>query len=140
MDIIRRNTDYALRAMVHLAHHYGEGAISAKQIATDQDFSYALACKLLQRLQKAGFVESVMGAKGGFRLAREPLEICLKDIIETIQGPISLSQCLLGVQTCCKYGTCPIRQKFGALQQEISDYLAGTTLGELVDVRPKKCG
>jgi Rrf2 family protein len=135
MDVIRRNTDYALRAMVHLARHYGGDAISAKQIATDQDFSYALACKLLQRLQKAGLVVSVMGAKGGFCLSRGPDEISLSEVIETIQGPISLSQCLLGVKTCCKYGICPIRKKFSLLQREISDTLGGTTLGELVNVR-----
>jgi len=135
MDVIRRNTDYALRAMVHLGRHYGQETLSARQIAKDQDFSYTLASKLMQRLQKAGLVESVMGAKGGFRLSRDPREINLQEVIETIQGPISLSTCLLGVKTCCKYGTCPIRKKLGGLQQEISDYLEGTTLSELLTVR-----
>lgn len=135
MDVIRRNTDYALRAMVHLGRHYGQDTLSARQIAEDQDFSYALASKLMQRLQKAGLVESVMGAKGGFRLSRDPSQINLQEVIETIQGPISLSTCLLGVKTCCKYGTCPIRKKLGGLQQEISDYLEGTTLSELLSVR-----
>ncbi len=136
MDILRRNTDYALRAMVHLGRHYGQATLSARQIAQDQEFSHALACKLLQRLQKAGLVESVMGAKGGFRLSRAPGRISLQEVIESIQGPISLSTCLLGAQTCCKYGMCPIRRKLGGLQREISNYLGGTTLGELLTVRP----
>jgi Rrf2 family protein len=135
MDILRRNTDYALRAMVHLGRHYGQDTLSARQIATDQDFSYALAAKLLQRLQKAGLVESVMGAKGGFRLSRDPADISLQEVIETIQGPISLSTCLLGVKECCKYDTCPIRRKLGGLQQEISSYLGQTMLGDLLTLR-----
>jgi Rrf2 family protein len=137
MDVIRRNTDYALRAMVHLGRHYGQDALSARQIAEDQNFSYTLASKLMQRLQKAGLVESIMGAKGGFRLSRDPSQINLQEVIETIQGPIRLSTCLLGVKTCCKYGTCPIRKKLGGLQQEISDFLTGTTLGELLKMRPE---
>ena len=135
MDIIRRNTDYALRAMVHLADHYGEDAVSTKTIALEQDFSYALASKLMQRLQKAGLIESTMGVRGGFQLARDPARISLLDVIEAIQGPISLNQCLLGVKVCKKHGICPIRKKLGLLQTDMTAYLQDTTLGELVALR-----
>lgn len=121
--------------MLHLAHHYDKEMVSARQIAAAQEFSYALACKLLQRLQKAGLVKSTMGARGGFRLSRDPAQISLQTIIESIQGPIRLSQCLLGVETCCKFGTCPIRRKLGKLQTEISAYLGDTSLDELVTAR-----
>ncbi|MFC1764338.1 RrF2 family transcriptional regulator [Planctomycetota bacterium] len=135
MDVIRRNTDYALRAMVHLAQNGQQGAISAKQIAAEQGFSPALASKLMQRLQKAGLVISVMGVRGGFQLGRAPKDISLQEIIETIQGPISLSRCVLGVETCCKHASCPIRKKLGRLQTDIVSYLGDTTLDELVSVK-----
>ena len=135
MDIIRRNTDYALRAMVYLARHYGNGPVSTKIIAEDQAFSYQLACKLMQKLSKAGLVKSCMGINGGYTLTRTPAHIDLSEVIETIQGPLSLSKCLLGVDTCCNSTNCQIRDKLGELQDQIGDFLGGTTLADLVKAK-----
>ena len=135
MDIIRRNTDYAIRALVHLARHHGGEPVSATVISEQQFFSYQLACKLMQRLTKAGLVTSAMGARGGYALTRPPAEIDLKEIIEVIQGPLSLSKCLLGRDACCKGATCPIRVKLSELQTHMADFLTGTTLADLVEAK-----
>ncbi len=135
MDIIRRNTDYAIRALVHLAQDHGDGPVSVTVIAEKQCFSYQLACKLMQRLTKAGLVESAMGAKGGYRLTRRPADIGLQEVIEVIQGPLSLSKCLLGADSCCKSGECSIRNKLGELQVQIAQFLDGTTLADLVQAK-----
>jgi len=132
MDIIRRNTDYAIRALVHLAQSHGDGPVSATVIAEQQSFSYQLACKLLQKLAKAGLVESAMGARGGYVLTKQPSEIGLQEVIEVIQGPLSLSKCLLGRDSCCKGKTCSIRNKLGELQVKMAEFLNGTTLADLV--------
>ena len=132
MDIIRRNTDYALRAMVNLAGHYGEGPVSTREIAQSEDISYQLACKLMQKLNNAGLVKSIMGPSGGFFLSRTPQKISLAEIIEVIQGPLSLSRCLLGKNVCTKQSRCPISGKLTKLQKNISDYLQGVTLDELL--------
>ena len=79
MDILRRNTDYALRAMVHLATHWKDGASSARDLASTENISYTLVRKLMQQLIKTELVESSIGSKGGFSLNKRPLRsICSK--------------------------------------------------------------
>lgn len=138
MDILRRNTDYALRLAVNLAHHYGDGAVSTRVLSDEEGVSYQLACKLMQKLHGAGLVESDMGPKGGFRLGRSPEEVAILEVIEAIQGPLRLNRCLLGEGACDRQKTCPIRVKIGTLQEQMDRYLGAVTLGELAQTRGSK--
>ncbi|MCK4753462.1 MAG: Rrf2 family transcriptional regulator [Planctomycetes bacterium] len=135
MDILRRNTDYSLQAMVHLTQCYGVKMVSAKDIAIEQDISYQLTCKLLQKLHKAKLVESVMGPKGGFKLSKKPGQISLLDIIEVIQGPVRLNRCLLGANMCPKQVNCVISSKLTVLQEHIVSYLSDIALNDLLPSR-----
>lgn len=132
MDIVRRNTDYAVRLMVHLARRYGNGPVSTRIAASEEHVSYQLACKLMQSLQKAGLLNSSMGPKGGFRLARAPSEVSLLEVIEAIQGPISVNRCVLIPKICSQYRHCSVRGKLADLQKSINDSLAQITLDELI--------
>lgn len=131
MDIIRRNTDYALRAMVHLAAHYGDEPVSTRAIARREDVPYQLACKLMQKLHDSKLVESSMGPKGGFRLRQQPTKINVLDVIEAIQGPLRLNRCLLHADVCPRQDGCEIREKLAELQQSINTHLGRITLDEL---------
>ncbi len=135
MDILRRNTDYALRLAVNLAGRYGDGSVSTRALSDEEDVSYQLACKLMQRLHKEGLVESDMGPKGGFRLARPPQEVPILAVIEAIQGPLRLNRCLLGDGACQRQDGCPIRARIGRLQEQMDQYLGAVTLGELAQSR-----
>lgn len=135
MDILRRNTDYALRLAVNLAKHYGEESLSTRVLAEDEDVSYQLACKLMQKLHAAGLVESDMGPKGGFRLRRVPEEVSIQEVIEAIQGPLRLNRCLLNDGFCARQDTCPVHEKLSHLQEQMNSYLKGVTLGELAKNR-----
>jgi Rrf2 family iron-sulfur cluster assembly transcriptional regulator len=129
MDILRRNTDYALRLMVGLARHQNHnGSVSTRLLAEEQDVSYQLACKLMQQLHEGKLVESCMGPKGGFRLGRRPAEISLLEIIEVVQGPLSINRCLLKAKACPLSKVCPMRGKIGELQGRMGEYLGGVTL------------
>ncbi len=138
MDVLRRYTDYALRAMVNLAGHYGNEPVSARTISDKEDISYQLACKLMQKLHNAKYVESCMGPKGGFQLSKEPAKINLLEIIEVIQGPLSLNRCLLDIDACSRQKNCPISKKLAELQKYIGNYLSDITLDELLKSRGAK--
>jgi len=137
MDVIRRNTDYAVRLVVHLAKHYGNEPISTRSAAAEEYVPYQLACKLMQKLNNAKLVKSCMGPKGGFVLAAEPAKISLLDVVEVIQGPINMNRCLLREDTCPKRTTCAVKGKLAILQKNINSGLAGIMLDELVPKGPK---
>jgi Rrf2 family protein len=138
MDIVRRNTDYALRAMVNLARNHENGPVSSKTISEKEDVPYQLLCKLMQKLNNAGLVTSFMGPKGGFGLGREPSKINILEVIETIQKPISVNRCLLSGDICPRQNHCPVRPKLLDLQEYIGKYLSKITLAELASSNPKK--
>ncbi len=132
MDVLRKNTDYGLRAMVSLSGCYDERLVSARELSDQGNFSYQLGRKILQRLHKAGLVESVMGPKGGFRLSRKPTEITLYDVINALQGGIRMNKCLMGGEGCEFSLDCGVNVKLSGLQIYIEDYLGGITMQELV--------
>jgi Rrf2 family protein len=105
--------------------------LSARTLSRQNSVPYPLACKLLQRYQQAGIIKSTMGPKGGFSLARQPLEITLLELIELIQGPIRTNRCLLGTFACPMKERCPLHPKLTDLQEEIERRLRNTTLAEM---------
>ena len=131
MDVVRRNTDYAVRLMVHLAGEYGEGAVSTRVAAKEEGVSYPLACKLMQKLHGSKLIDSCMGPKGGFSLGRAPANITLLEVVEAIQGPISLNRCLLSSDACGRQTGCAVRAKLVGVQESIQSSLAGITFADL---------
>ncbi|MGA2071222.1 MAG: Rrf2 family transcriptional regulator [Sedimentisphaerales bacterium] len=129
MDIIRRNTDYALRAAVELAGRFDGEPVSTKEIASRRQIPYQLACKLMQRLHKAGIVKSEMGPSGGFVLCKKPSKITVRSLVETIQGPVRLNNCKLCRLSRC----CNINPELTRLQGKIDEFLDGLTLKQLAD-------
>lgn len=138
MDIIRRNTDYALRAMVHLARKYGGEAVSSRVLAESEDISYQLTCKLMQKLAKANLVESLMGPKGGFNLKRAPGEITLGEVVVAIQGLVSVNKCLVEGGICDRQDICPLSGKLAGLQDTLEEYLEGVTLADFLVTNDKE--
>jgi Rrf2 family iron-sulfur cluster assembly transcriptional regulator len=131
MDIVRRNSDYAVRLMVHLAKHYENGPISTRTAAADENVPYQLACKLMQRLNNTKLVSSCMGPKGGFVLGDEPSRINLLQILEAIQGPISMNRCVLSEEACKRKKFCKVREKLAEIQDNMTQGLAAITLEQL---------
>jgi Rrf2 family iron-sulfur cluster assembly transcriptional regulator len=131
MDVLRRNTDYALRLMINLARKTQDDSVSARTLSNEEQVSYQLACKLMQRLHRAYLVGSSMGPNGGFRLSRALSEITLLEIIEAIQGPISLNRCVAKEKACPRSQHCSVRDGLHHLQGRIDEYLGSVTLADL---------
>lgn len=131
MDVIRRNTDYAMRLVVGLVKNYEKDPISARQLAKNYDVSYDLACKLLQKLSSAKLVKSSMGANGGFELANAPEKISLYQVIKAVQGNICLNRCVPDGKSCPNKPACRISKSLVDLQGYIEEYLKNIMLSEL---------
>ena len=139
MEVLRRNTDYALRMMVALAKQFeNEKLSSARQLTSDCHFSYELGRKLLQKLHNAGLVNSVRGLKGGFALSKKPSEITLLAIINVLQKGVCLNKCLSDDHECEFELECEINKKLAYLQLQMEKYLEGITLEEILRNQNKK--
>jgi len=133
MEVIRRNTDYAMRLVAILARHTPQDRmLSSRVLSRKASVSYTLTCKLLQKLQKEGLVRSVMGPRGGFALARPPEEITFLEVIEAIQGPIRMNRCLLGEQACPLKERCPLHGQLAGIQSDIYEHLRSATFGDAI--------
>lgn len=132
MDVIRRNTDYAIRAMIIVGQAGGGEPVSTRIIAERGEISYQLACKIMQRLHSAGLVGSRMGPAGGFTLKKKSSAISLLDIMEAVQPPLTLSRCLSVDGFCGLKKKCPVTGRIKKLQKHMMDYLSDITLEDLI--------
>lgn len=138
MDIIRQNSDYALRMMGHLASSYAGGTVSVRVLAEHEGVSYQFACKILQQLHRAGLVRSSRGPAGGYQLGREPARITMLEVIEAMQGALTVNRCTAGGAGCPRQGSCRVAGKLAQLHDVASGFLAEVTLNSLVDERAEK--
>jgi Rrf2 family protein len=123
---------HAVRALVALARLpddvYAGAAKVAQEIGAPQNY----LGKLLKTLADAGLVESQKGLGGGFRLARDPRDISLLDVVEPIEHVSRWSGCILGRPECSEVDPCAIHNRWKAVRQAYLQMLERTTIAELV--------
>jgi len=127
---------YSVTALYELALRYGEGVVSLKSIAKSQGLSENYLEQLMVPLRKAGIVQSMRGAQGGYLLGKDPSDITIGEIITTVEGPITLVDCLLETpesekQPCHKAGKCVTRGVWGKVADSINEVLNSITLYDL---------
>ena len=123
---------YGARAMLELAFHYGEGPIELREIAGKQDISIKYLEQVIIPLRTAGLVKSVRGSKGGYSLAKHPSEICLNDVVETLEGPINLVDCVGDPKVCKRSSSCVTRDIWAEVSEALHRVLDSITLEEMV--------
>lgn len=128
---ISRAGDYALRAVIYLSRQDSGRLATIGEIAHAQQIPQAFLPKLMSMLIKAKVVQSVQGPKGGYRLARPSAEINFLDVIQAIDGPISLVMCQDG-ETCCEIEEfCTMNEVFALAQKQLTDFFRDFTFADL---------
>jgi Rrf2 family protein len=131
---------YGTRAMLELASHYGEGPIELKEIAKKENISLKYLEQVIIPLRSAGLVKSVRGSKGGYSLAKSPSEIFLNDLVEVLEGPVNLTECLRDPKVCQKSASCVTRDIWKEVSEAIYRIFHSITLEEMVNRRKEKEG
>jgi Rrf2 family protein len=83
-------------------------------------------------------VKAIRGAKGGYSLAKPPSEICLHDVIETLEGPLNLLECLSDPKACQKVSSCVTREIWKEVSDAISKIFYSVTLEDMVNRKREK--
>ena len=125
---------YALRMMVDLAEHEGEGFVALKEIALRQNISKKYLEQIIPILNHAGLLQTVRGHQGGYRLAKSPSAYTVGEILRATEGSTAPVACLEGeVNACPRKGFCKTLPIWQGLQNVIDNYLDGITLAEFAD-------
>lgn len=123
---------YGVKAMVDLAVNYGDEPISIKSISDRQGISEYYLEQLFGPLRKAGIIKSIRGAQGGYILSRSPEDITVAEIIQVLEGPIEISECIDGV-SCSNEDYCATRLLWEKIKKSIDSVLETTTLNDIVE-------
>lgn len=129
---------YGVRMMTDLADHNGSNPVFLKDIAKREDISEKYLSLIVIPLRGAGLIQSIRGARGGYRLTRKPAEITMLDVLSALEGEICLVDCVKDTKRCLRISTCPTRDIWGILGQKISEILRSVTLADLVQTRRQK--
>ena len=134
---LSKKADYALIAMKHLALN-GDGSSSAREIASLYDIPIELLAKILQRLVRHSLLVSQQGTRGGYQLAREPLLISVADVIQAIDGPVTVTACSSEEGSNCEqFAKCNVRDPLWRVRERIVNALGECTIAELAADQPQ---
>ena len=129
---------YGSRAILVLALHYGEGPIELKEIAKEENISLKYLEQVINPLRTGGLVKSIRGSKGGYSLAKPPSEINLYDVVEVLEGPVHLIECLRDSKACQKVSSCVTREIWKEVSEAISKIFYSVTLEDMVNRKREK--
>ena len=130
---------YGLRAIVDIARAYGKNPAKRKDIAKKQEISSSYLENILLILRNYKIVETTRGVNGGYVLSRAPSNITVYEIINALEGPLSLTDCVDEPASCNRTSSCATRFVWCELAGAMRSVLSKITLQELLD-REKKSG
>jgi Rrf2 family protein len=135
---LSKKADYALMAMKHLAVKTASepSSTSAREIAEQYDIPIELMAKVLQRLARSGLLTSHQGTRGGYTLSKPMASISVADIIQAIDGPLTVTACSTEDEQCEQFTKCNIRDPLWRIKDRILDALSTCSLAEISSAEP----
>jgi Rrf2 family protein len=124
---------YGLRILIDLAMHDPGKPRLIRDIATSQQISEKYISRLVIALRRAKLIRSVRGVNGGFHLAKLPEKITLLEILETMEGPISVVGCVHSPEKCKRQALCPARDVWTELNEGIRELTGKITLDDILN-------
>lgn len=132
---------YGVRAMFELAKHYEHGPLTIKEIAKRQDVSVAYLEQLLNKLRRSKLITSRKGPGGGYAINKKPEEISVGMILNSLEGPVAIAQCLdPSTKGCKRVEGCVTRLLWKSLGEKIEDFLDTIHLDDLLKEEMKLMG
>lgn len=131
---------YGTRLMLNLASHYngGKGAVNLKSISDDEEISIRYLEQIIIPLRIKRLVKSIRGAGGGYILARSPSKIHVYEIIESLEGPITLVNCVDDREYCGRISLCATYEIWKEASLILRDYFKKMTLQDLLKIAKNK--
>lgn len=128
-----QRTEYALRALIELGGAPGNGVVPCREIAERQKIPERFCEQVLGDLRRAGLIATQRGATGGNRLARDPADVTVSEVVEVIDGPVVTQACLDPFDDDARsQAHSAIQELWLDVQITIRDRLASVTLADLI--------
>lgn len=128
---ITRASDYAVRVMVHLAGLPASSTVRQSELAKATEVSGHFLSKVLQQLVRARLIRSQRGSGGGYALAISPASVSLLDVVQAIEGPVRLNQCIEEGPSCERKSWCPAHQVWAEAQAAVVNVLGAASMASL---------
>jgi Rrf2 family transcriptional regulator, cysteine metabolism repressor len=125
--------DYGVRALVELAHHYGEGPVQSATIASRQSIPEPYLDQLLTSLRRAGLIRSVRGPQGGHALIRDPRELKLSEAMVALEGSLAPIGCLDDPAGCPRTTHGGLHEVWDQVHKATMTILDGITIADLAE-------
>lgn len=123
---------YGLRILIDLANHDTGKPRLIRDIAQAQQISEKYISRLAIALRRAGLIRSVRGINGGFHLAKKPSEITLLEVLEVMEGPVAVVECVSSTLKCGRHTHCGVRSIWQQLNDNIRNMMSSITLEEIL--------
>ncbi len=122
---------YGLRAMMDVAAHSASSAMQLKHVAARQGLSVKYLEQIFAQLKAAGLVRGIRGPRGGYVLARSPETITVQEVVEALEGSLSLVDCVEDESVCDRSPVCPAREVWARVSAQLKDELARISLAQV---------
>jgi len=128
---LSKKVDYGLMSLMHLAQRPERPSWSAREIAENYDIPLELLAKILQKLVQKGLLVSHAGTHGGYSLSRPSGRISAAEVIEAIEGPLSLTNCVSDDGLCGQFEKCNVKSPLQRLNEIVAQTFRDLTIEEM---------